>query len=193
MNNKIDFFRLKIENSSSNLEELVYLEAINLINNDVNHDKVCNWVNVVINTFNNKPQPLSEREIQNRNKKKIRKQQLRKKVELLNTQLEELLNKHGVVVIGLFEWKEINESEYDLLVKYVKNKGYFFTDIGDGALEPFITRESIDDVFFKKYKELKHKLEDINGINHVFNGYFIDDVSEFRKIIMSLVGLQTQV
>jgi hypothetical protein len=193
MNNKIDFFRLKIENSSSNLEELVYLEAINLINNDVNHDKVCNWVNVVINTFNNKPQPLSEREIQNRNKKKIRKQQLRKKVELLNTQLEELLNKHGVVVIGLFEWKEINESEYDLLVKYVKNKGYFFTDIGDGALEPFITRESIDDVFFKKYKELKHELEDINGINHVFNGYFIDDVSEFRKIILSLVGLQTQV
>jgi hypothetical protein len=193
MNNKIDFFRLKIENSSSNLEELVYLEAINLINNDVNHDKVCNWVNVVINTFNNKPQPLSEREIQNRNKKKIRKQQLRKKVELLNTQLEELLNKHGVVVIGLFEWKEINESEYDLLVKYVKNKGYFFTDIGDGALEPFITRESIDDVFFKKYKELKHELEDINGINYVFNGYFIDDVSEFRKIILSLVGLQTQV
>ncbi len=69
----IQSFGDKLNNTTSEIEKLVYTEAISLLqNDDMNYQKVENWVSSVLSSFSNKPKPLSQREKDKRVEKVIR-------------------------------------------------------------------------------------------------------------------------
>ena len=171
---KIEFFNGKLENSTE-LEKIVYLKAIDLINDEVNPDKVSHWVNTVLSAFDNEPKPLSEKEKLKNEQIIIKRELKRQKIETLKNDLKELLKDNGVIAIGFFE--RLSDFEYDLLIQTSANKGYYFDDFGDGALEPFVTTKPVDKNFYEKLRELRWELEDLNQDVD----YTIKNVSEFMK------------
>ena len=185
---KLEFYADKITNGCTDLEQIVYSEAIRLINSDVNHDKVSHWVNKTIHSFNNKPQPLSDKEKQKRELKKNKKQQKVERFKLVNAKMGELLEEYGVLVIGFFDWKKFSESESNMLSKLVEKYDYFYTDDGDGAYTPFVTKKEINNDFLETYEELSDELYELShGKETVKDEYFTMEVEEFRDRIMSLV------
>ena len=186
MNLKLDFFKNKIKTGCSDLEEVVYSEAIVLLNDGVNHDKVNHWVNMTINTFNNKPKPLSDKEKKKREDRRIKKQQKKENITSLNIKIKKFLDNNGVVVIGFFGWEEITSSEYNMLSKLVEKSGYFIDDIGLGVFEPFITKKELNSDFHKKYRNFEDKLEEL-GVYYMPNEYRTDNIDIFRNKILTLV------
>jgi len=174
---KIELFNSKLENSTE-LEKIVYLEAINLLNDEVNPDKVNHWVNTVLNTFKDKPKPLSDKEKQKNEQRLINKKLKIEKIASLKKELNEFIQENGVIAIGFFE--RLSDFEYDLLIQTSANKGYYFDDFGDGALEPFVTTKPVDKNFYEKLRELRFELEDLNqDVNYTITGS-----EEFLKRVM---------
>jgi len=191
MNKQLEFFNNKKANVTSKLEGIIYTEAIDMINGGVNGDKVNNWVNNIISTFNNKPKPLSDKEKQIREQKleqkRNRKEEKKKQFELFNIQMKDLFDEYSVFLIGFFGYKELSDSEYNLFASLVKKNDYFIVDIGDGAFEPFITKKKLDDTFFKKYDYLRNELLELDTIKNILDDYLITDIDNFRKKIIEIV------
>lgn len=178
---KIALYNSKLTEGCSDLECIIYLEAIELLNIDVNPDKVSNWVNNVITQFNDKPKPISEKERLKREQQMIkRKRDKELREELKNTlsnDMKLLLDSNGVIVIGFFDYKCISDNEYKLFKSFSDKKGYIFTDFGDGAYEPFVTTKVVDRSFFDRYNELRCGLEDLD-VDVILDSY----VSELREL-----------
>ena len=191
----------KLTEGCSDLERIIYLEAIELLNINVNPDKVSNWVNNVITQFNDKPKPISEKERLKREQQMIKKKcdkELREELKnSLSNDMKLLLDSNGVIVIGFFDYKcshfsdshevSITDNEYKLFKSFSDKKGYIFTDFGDGAYEPFVTTKIIDSSFFNRYNELRCGLEDLDvDVTHevrVSKETILDSyVSELREL-----------
>ena len=165
-------------NTSNNIEQLIYSEAIELLKNEVNSDKVENWINLMIFNFNDKPKPLTEKEIK---EKKKRREDKKEKIKTLNKEMENLLNEYGVLVIGFFDYKDIEAKEYNTMVEIALDNDYYFNDVGDGAVEPFVsTKKEIDNIFLAKYSSLQFDLDDDVKI---LNDYYTTDIDVFMNKI----------
>lgn len=188
----INSYQDKLNTDCSDMERLVYTEAITLIVNDVNVDKVKNWVNSCVRTFNNKPQPLSEKEKLKRKQKSERKVALKVKKEQtfnsLNEKMKSLIEELDVKMIGFFDWKEIKEDEYNFLTKLLKSNGYIVTDYGDGAYEPIVSTKPIDKTFYNTYRGAECDLMEIypNKDNSISDITF-DEVKTFREGVHLLI------
>jgi len=168
----------KLTDNTSDLEKIVYTDAIQLLNNEVNPDKVNNWINQTINIFNNKPQPLSDKEIMKREQKKIRKEKKKNDLILTINNVKEFLSLNGIVAIGFFDYKDFRDREYNKLNDLVRIGGYFLEDIGDGAHEPFISTNELDDDFFNQYHDLIGDLD-----NDTWNTFVDTDfLTLFKKV-----------
>lgn len=170
---KIEFFQYKLKNKHSALEDVIYSDAILLLYNDVNPDKVQNWVNNVLGNYNNKPKPLSDREKQKNEEKKKRKEEKINLFNLINNKISTLFNEYGILKIGFFDWKEVSDSDFILIEHLVKSKGYFLTSFGDGAVEVIISKIKLDKTFFTVFKELE------NESNSSEKDTKIDEMREF--------------
>lgn len=165
--------------------------------NDVNPDKVSNWVNNVINQFNDKPKPLSEKERLKGEQQMIKNdKELREELTVtLTNDMKLLLDSNGVIVIGFFDYKcshfsdshevSITDNEYNLFKSFSDKKGYIFTDFGDGAFEPFVTTKVVGRSFFDRYNELRWGLEDLNG--DILDSYVTMNSSDFINKIEGVI------
>ncbi len=182
----IQSFSDKLRNTTSEIEKLVYTEAISLLqNDDMNYQKVENWVSSVLSSFSNKPKPLSQREKDKRVEKVIRKQEKHSELVSLNNKMLDLLNEHGVLFIGFFDWKALSLFEYEEMEKFVNVKGYHIKDFGDGAIFSFISTKEISDDFFDKYQDLEERLNHISG-NNILDKYLTMDLDVFRSKVYEL-------
>lgn len=170
---KMETFQSKLDNEHSELEGIVYSEAILLLNNDVNPDKVQNWVNNVLGNYNNKPKPLSNREKQKNEEKKKRKEDKINLFNLINNKISTLFNEYGILKIGFFSWREVSDSDFILIEHLVKSKGYFLTSFGDGAVELIISKIKLDKNFFTVFKELERESD------YFIKDSKIDEMKEF--------------
>lgn len=164
--NKIDFYTQKLvkaatPNSISRFESIVFSEAINLLNSDVNPDKVDNWVNKTLSTFSDKPKPPSAREIMIAKDKEAKKLKKKQKIEELTKELDNLVDMSGLVIMGFFE--RIGDETYNLFIELSKKNDFFFNDFGDGAYEPIITKIHIDKEFFQHLNNVRYELGDLTG------------------------------
>ena len=186
---KIILYNTKLNEGCSDLEGIIYLEAIELLINDVNPDKVSNWVNNVINQFNDKPKPISEKERLKKDQQMIKKKrdkELREELKVtLTNDMKLLLDSNGVIVIGFFDYKCITDNEYNLFKSFSDKKGYIFTDFGDGACEPFVTTKVVGRSFFDRYNELRWGLEDLGG--DILDSYVTMNSSDFINKIEGVI------
>ena len=176
----------------SDLERIVYTEAIVLLENDVNPDKVRTWVNRMDYTFNNKPQPLSDKE----KVKKLEKYQrgVKKKAEkeakfiTLTKELETLIDKYDILAVGFFGHKEISRSEYEFLTNIIRSNGLRVVDTGDGAYEPHVSKEVMGQKDINSFKTIRHELGELfYDRETMMCDVFSDDIVEFRKKIAQVI------
>lgn len=164
MNKYIEKFENKLSNTSSVFERIIYTEAIVLLNDDVNPDKVLNWTNSVIANFENKPKPLTAKEKLIKEQKNIRKAEKLEKIEQLNKSVKQFITDKGVVAIALFDYNDVSDTEYEVISELSKAKNYFFNDFGDGAAYIFISKEKISHTDFREFDDLIEQL-DLTSIN----------------------------
>ena len=184
---KIDLFQSKLNNNPIGLNSIIYSEAISLLNDEVNPDKVENWVNIVLNAFNNKPKPLTDNEKKKIEDKKQKKIEKANKLETLNDKIKALFTEYGVYTIGFFCWKELSNSEYELIKKIVANKGFYFDDWGDGAINPFISKGFLSENFKNRFNKIKDEIDELSIDKTILDSYWIVDVDEFRNKINQLI------
>jgi len=187
----INTYRKKLD-TCSDLERIVYLEAVVLLENNVNPDNVRHWVNTTIYTFNNKPQPLSDKE----KARKLQRYQrgVKKKAEkeakfiTLTKELETLIDKYGIVAVGFFGPKEVSYSEYKFIINLIKANGLKVVDPGDGAYEPHVSKEVMGQKDINSFKTIRHELGELfYDRETMMCDVFSDDIVEFRKKIVQVI------
>jgi hypothetical protein len=187
INKKIELFEKVLNNNPTSFEQVVYSEAIILLNNEVNPDKVHHWVSLMINTFNEKPKPLSAKEIVKIEERKQRKIEKSNQLSLINEKLTKLFDEYQVLFIGFFDWKSVDEREYDFLMNLIRNKGINLSDRGDGAYHPFISKKPLDSNFIKKFENLEEEICELSNKTTILDNYMIYDWSVFRTKIGELI------
>lgn len=170
---KIKSFQSILNEKHSILEGIIYSEAISLLNDNVNPDKVQNWVNNVLCYYNNKPKPLSDKEKQKKEDKKKRKEEKINLFNYINNKISTLFNEYGIIKIGFFDWRSVSDSDFILIEHLVKSKGYILTSFGDGAVEVIISKNKLDKTFFSSLQELYHET------NSFLQKSKIDEITEF--------------
>lgn len=184
---KMEEFESKLSENNSPLEKIVYSDAILLLEKDINPDKVQNWVNNVLQSFYFKPKPLSDNEKKKQLEKAARKIDKFNKLGKLNAKIKMLFNEYGILFIGFFDWKELSESEYNLLMKVVTDNGLYFDDCGDGAFNPFVSKKKLDSSFKKTYNDINDEISDMSVNKTVIDDYIIFDLSKFRDKISKII------
>lgn len=184
INKRLEFFTNKINTECSDIERITYSEAINLLNDNVNPDKVNNWVSNVLRLFNDKPKPLSQKEILLKEKKNAeflaKKNAKKEKVEALSKELKSLITDNGLVVTGFFE--RITEETYNLLQELATKNNYHFADFGDGAYELIVTKKKVNKEFFEKLNDIRYQIEDLNQPDPFLEDtFYTEDTNQFIK------------
>lgn len=180
---KINLFKTKMLSATS-FEVAVYEEAIYMVENDVNTDKVQSWVDNVLCLFHNKPKPLSEKEKTAKINKSIKKEERETIFKTLNNDLKVLFDEYGLLLIGFLCYDDVTSLHYDMWVKMIESKGYKVTDLGDGAYEPYVTKKEIDINFINRFKEIKQKLSDFTSVSkkNLIDYHTFLDTSFFEKV-----------
>jgi hypothetical protein len=155
---KIESFLAKYHNGPTKLNGLICYEAVLLLRDDVNPDKVQNWADNVLSTFNNKPKPLTEKEKLKKEEAKTRKVEKAELFVSLNDKMSTLFKMYGVVKIGFFNYHEVYDADYKLMQKVAKDKGLFLKNVGDGAVELYLSKTAIDKSFLNKLNTLQDEL-----------------------------------
>lgn len=183
-NNKIDFINNMLNNSCNKIEELICSEAIILLQQDVNPDKVINWLYDCINSFNNKPKALT---LKQKKKKQIKQRKLNEKKEsvvLLKSQVLIFLDSYDVLLLAFMDYKTINLFEYKCINRITLEKGYHMLNIGDGADEIIFSKRNLDTNFLSQYKIYLNKLDALNlDIYDVFKYSVLNDKNKLLKLV----------
>lgn len=184
---KIELFQSKLNDNPTSLDSIIYSDAISLLNNEVNPDKVQNWVNIVLNAFKNKPKSLTDNEKKKIEDKKQNKIEKANKLKTLNDKIKALFTEYGIYTIGFFGWKELSNSEYELIKKIVVDKGFYFDDWGNGAINLFISKEFLSENFKNRFNKIKDEIDELPIDKTILDSYWIMDVAEFSNKINQLI------
>ena len=175
---KINLFKTKMLSATA-FETYIYEEAISMVENNVNTDKVQNWVNNVLFCYEQKPKPLSANQEKANADKKAHSQERNKMFDSINNRMKTLLEEYGVVCIGFFDWKQFTKKAYEHLEKTVALRGYNICDYGDGAYELIVSKKPIDENFKVIVNEIKNELEDFSK-KSVLDSYTFYEVDDFN-------------
>jgi hypothetical protein len=156
-------------------------ESIEMLENDVNPDKVYNWVVSVRNIYFNKPKPISERE-KNKRAERIRKKAEKKaKITHLNQELSQMVANLGLELGGFFDWKEVKAEDIDFLETKLLDFGYNMYQ-WEGAF--FISKLKMNEETRKMVWDKQEEVEELNG-KPCFD--FIYDYDKFKTMAYKLI------
>jgi hypothetical protein len=92
--------------------------------------------------------------------------------------MKSLLDEYGVIVFGFFSYTSISRFEYQTIRETAEKSGLFFTETGDGAIEPYVSVKLIDRSFNERFNKIADELYEFNNKN-ILESYKVYTVEDF--------------